>query len=59
VNPDYQAAQYTISFIWHKMAMEALVAEPASVNSEMPFGSRNFGGKWQFVMDNLGVGPDG
>lgn len=59
VNPDYQNAQYTISFLWHKQAMEALVAEPATVNPEMPFGSRNFGGKWMFVMDNLGVGPDG
>ena len=29
------------------------------VNPEMPFSSRNFGGKWQFVMDNLGAGENG
>lgn len=59
VNLDYQRAQYTFSFIWDVEGIEALVAEPASVNPEMPFGSRNFGGKWQFVMDNLGEDVNG
>jgi len=58
-NPDYDRAQYGISFIWHKKGMEALVSDATPINPEMPFSSRNFGGKWQFVMDNLGSGPDG
>ena len=59
VNDDYQNAQYTMSFIWHKKGMEALVADATPVNPEMPYSSRNFGGKWQFVMDNLGADQDG
>lgn len=58
-NPAYNLARYTISFIWHKMAMDALVMDPTPVNSEMPFSSRNFGGKWKFVMNNLTCGLDG
>src|SRR6185369_10275686 len=58
-NPDFDAAQYAISYIWHKMGMEALVADATPVNPEMPYSSRNFGGKWQFVMDNLGEDENG
>lgn len=58
-NPDYQVAQYRMSYIWHKKAMECLVADASPINPQMPFSSRNFGGAWQFVMDNLGSGPDG
>ena len=58
-NPDYQMAQYRMSFIWHKMAMEVLTMDATSINSEMPFASRNFGGRWQFVMDNLGADVNG
>jgi hypothetical protein len=58
-NDSYDLAQFGISFIWHKKAMEALVADATPVNSQMPFSSRNFGGKWQFVMDNLGADQDG
>jgi hypothetical protein len=58
-NDAYDLAQYAISFIWHKRGMEALVADATPVNPEMPFSSRNFGGKWQFVMDNLGADQDG
>lgn len=58
-NTDYELAQFTISFIWHKMGIEALVADSGAINPEMPFAKRNFGGRWQFVMDNLGTGPDG
>lgn len=58
-NPDYQTARYGISFIWHKRAMNVLVADTTAINPEMPFSSRNFGGKWQFVMDNLGADATG
>lgn len=54
-NPRYQNAQFAIGFIWHKMAMEWLVADSTNINPEMPFSARNFGGRWQFVMDNLGA----
>jgi hypothetical protein len=54
-NPDYDRAHYQISYIWHKKAMELLVPDAAPLNPEMPFGHRDFGGKWQFVMDNLGA----
>lgn len=58
-NPDYELAQYRMSFIWHNQAMEALVSEAKSINPQMPFMSPNFAGKWQFLMDNLGAGSDG
>lgn len=58
-NPDYQLAQYRMSFIWHKKAMECLVADASPINPQMPFSSRNFGGQWQFVMDNLGADING
>jgi hypothetical protein len=58
-NPDYDLAQFSFSFIWHKRAMELLVMNAAPLNPEMPFSSRDFGGKWQFVMDNLGTDVNG
>ena len=58
-NPDFDRAQFAITYIWHKMGLEALVADATPVNPEMPFSSRNFGGKWQFVMDNLGEDVNG
>ena len=58
-NPDYDKAQFSISFIWHKAAMELLVSTAAPLNPEMPFSHRDFGGKWQFVMDNLGADANG
>lgn len=58
-NEDYQKAQYCWSLIWHRKAMTALTADATPVNPEMPFSSRNFGGKWQFVMDNLGADVNG
>jgi hypothetical protein len=58
-NEDFDRAQFRITFIWHKKGMEALVMDAQPVNPEMPFSSRNFGGKWQFVMDNLGAGENG
>ena len=58
-NPDFDRAQFRITYIWHKKGLEALVMDAQPVNPEMPFSSRNFGGKWQFVMDNLGAGENG
>jgi hypothetical protein len=58
-NPDFDNAQYSISYIWHKKAMELLVPDARPLNAEMPFGHRDFGGKWQFVMDNLGADANG
>lgn len=58
-NPDFDNAQYTFSYIWHAKGIELLVSEAMPVNPEMPFASRNFGGRWQFVMDNLGADING
>lgn len=58
-NPAYDNAQFSISYIWHKMAMEFQVADATPMNSQMPFSNRDFGGKWQFVMDNLGADKNG
>jgi hypothetical protein len=58
-NPDFDNAHFQISFIWHKKAMEILTREAEPLNPEMPFGRRDFGGKWQFVMDNLGADING
>ena len=59
VNLGFDKAQFSISFIWHKMAMELLVPDSGSLNPEIPFAHRDFGGKWQFVMDNLGADVNG
>lgn len=58
-NSDFDRAQYRLSFISHKNGMELLVPEAKPLNPEMPFGHRDFGGKWQFVMDNLGADSNG
>jgi len=54
-NVAFDLAQYSISFIWHKKAMELLVPDSGSLNSEMPFAHRDFAGKWQFQMHDLGA----
>jgi len=59
VNPYYATAQYRFTYIWHRKALQCLVSDASPVNPEMPYSSRNFGGKWQFVMDNLGVDTNG
>lgn len=59
VNPSYQQAQYCFSYLWHRKAMQVLVADATPVNPEMPYSARNFGGRWQFVMDNLGADVNG
>jgi len=55
-NPDFDAAQFRLSFIMHKKGMELLVPDARPLNPEMPFGHRDFGGKWRFAMHDLG--PD-
>lgn len=56
VNPEYLTAPVQASFIWHRRGMRSLVRDTTSVNPNMPFAARDFGGKWQFVMDNLTCG---
>jgi hypothetical protein len=58
-NPDYEVAQYAISYIWHKRAMELLVPDARPLNPDMPYGHRDFGGKWRFAMHDLGTDIDG
>ena len=58
-NPDFDRAQFCISFIWHKKAMELLVPDAKPLNPEMPFGHRDFGGKWRFAMHDLGADSKG
>jgi hypothetical protein len=58
-NPDFDRAHFRLSQIHHKKGMELLVPEGAPLNPELPFGHRDFGGKWQFVMDNLGADQSG
>lgn len=49
----YVNAGYQWNFIWHRGVMKSLVRQSAPINSQMPFASRDFGGKWKFVMDNM------
>ena len=58
-NPAYRRAQFRLTFIWHKKGMELLVPEAAPLSPEMPYGHRDFGGKWQFVMHDLGADQAG
>ena len=58
-NDDYERAQYRISFIFHKKAMSLLVPDAGSINPDMPFGHRNFAGKWRFCMHDLGADQNG
>jgi hypothetical protein len=48
-----------MSYICHKKAMELLVPDSAPLNPEMPFGHRDFGGKWMFQMHDLGGDANG
>jgi len=58
-NPDYQDAEFAISIIWHKRAMELLVPDATPIHPDMPYGHRDFGGKWRFLMHDLGADVDG
>jgi len=46
-------------FITHKMGITALMFDSSPVNPEMPFSSRNWAGRWQFVMHDLGADQNG
>lgn len=58
-NPDFDNAQYEFSFITHRRGMQVLTVDSTPINPEMPFSARDFGGRWQFVMDNLGADVNG
>jgi len=58
-NPDFDRAQYAISFISHKKGLELGVYDARAINPEMPFLHPNFGGKWQFLMHDLGADING
>lgn len=58
-NPAFDQAQFRLSFIMHKKGMELLVPDARPLNPEMPFGHRDFGGKWRFAMHDLGADLNG
>jgi hypothetical protein len=58
-NSDYDRSQFSLSQIHHKSGMQLLTPDGASLHNELPFGHRDFGGKWQAVMDNLGADQAG
>lgn len=53
---EYINAPIQASFIWHRRGMRSLGRDTTSIHPMMPFAMRDFGGKWQFVMDNLTCG---
>jgi len=53
-NPDYETAQFQFSYIWHRGAGVAYVADAESVHPEMPFMARDLAGKWYFSNTELG-----
>lgn len=58
-NPDFDKAQYTITFISHKRGLSLGIRDVRSINPEMPFLHPNFAGKWQFLMHDLGADKNG
>lgn len=58
-NIDFQRAQFAISFQWHKKGMELLTPDARPISPEMPYGHRDFGGKWRFLMHDLGADVNG
>ena len=58
-NVAFDRAQFSISFIMHKRAMSVLTLEASPISSEMPFTVLDYGGRWRFVMDNLGEDATG
>ena len=58
-NPAFDKALFAVSYIWHKKAMELLVPDARPLNPEMPYGHRDFGGKWRFAMHDLGADANG
>ena len=58
-NPDYFAAQYQISFIWHRFAWQLLTQRMEQVNPLMPFLNRDLSGQWTFAINDLGQDCNG
>lgn len=56
VNETYLNAPVQATFIWHRRGMRSLLRDSTSIHPMMPFSARDFGGKWNFVMDNLTCG---
>lgn len=56
VNDVYVNAPVQATFITHRRGMRSLVRDTTSIHPMMPFASRDFGGKWQFLMDNITCG---
>jgi hypothetical protein len=52
VAAEYLRAPYQVNYVWHPEAMKRLVPNLESVHPEMPFMTRDLGGKWYFT------GPD-
>jgi len=55
-NSAYINAPIQATFIWHRRGMRSLGRDTTSIHPMMPFAMRDFGGKWQFVMDNITCG---
>ena len=51
VSSQYITAPYQVSYVWHPEAMRRLVPDLKPVHPEMPFLTRDLGGKWNFCMD--------
>lgn len=58
-NPDFDLAHFSLTYIMHKKGMELLTPDARPLNAEMPFGHRDFGGKWRFAMHDLGEDASG
>lgn len=58
-NPDYKRAKYQLSLVCNPGAIEIQPFNPIALNPNMPFMVRDYGGRWQFVMDNLGADASG
>ena len=58
-NPDYNTAQYQISYINNPRALRVLPFRPEAVNPNMPFLVRDYGGRWKFATNDLGADCSG
>ena len=54
-NPDYNNAQFQISYINNPRALRVLPFRPEAVNPNMPFLVRDYGGRWKFATNDLGA----
>lgn len=52
-NSAYLNAGFQWDFLWHREVMRVLVRRSQPINSQMPFASMDFGGRWHAVMDNM------